>query len=180
MAETVVNGLGAYKSGSTEPWATAVIASVIRAKKPSIVIETGTFEGLGTLVLLEAMNTYAPERLSRLYTVEMDGSRLDAAWEKFTPYAGAVDIQGVRGDALLFLQTFGGQADVIFLDDDHTQGHVAEEIAAALKILRPGGVVFVHDVVGVFGLGEIVRGFGGVVLDLPRLHLSGGLGILTK
>lgn len=170
--------LAAYRSGSLEPWSADVLCAVLRAKRPSVVIETGTFMGLTTARLVEAALSFSAERECRVYTVEMDEARAQEAWTNLQ-HCGANLTLG-HGDAIRFLREFEGEADIIFLDDDHTAAHVREEIRLALKILRPGGVIFVHDVVGHFGLGNVVKEYGGVVLDLPRLHAAGGLGIICR
>ena len=170
--------LADYRSGSLEPWSVEILCSVVRAMRPSVVIETGTYLGLTTKKLIEAMDFFRGEKQCRIFTVEMDRDRASAAWETLL-HAGE-NCSLMVGDAIEFLATFKGQADIIFLDDDHTDKHVREEIRLALKILRPGGIIFVHDVVGPFELDKVVKEYGGVILELPRLHVAGGLGIITK
>ena len=179
-----------YRSGSTEPWTVELLAALVRAKRPHVLIETGTFEARTTVKLVEAMETYGLEHGSMLYTLECDPERFQAAqcrlgqlqFEMLSkPHSGMVGVTLLDGDALTFLRERpAGFADFIFVDDDHTQAHVEAELTECLRILRPGGIVCGHDVIGPFCLGELFTARGGIVLDLPRLHAAGGLGIISR
>ena len=75
--------------------------------------------------------------------------------------------------------------DFVFVDDNHSVDHVAKELDLlvcptnrANAIAAPGGIVCMHDVIGSFHLDEVCRRYHGYVLDLPRLHAGGGLGII--
>lgn len=175
----MTDDLGPYRDGSTEPWTANVVAALAAALRPSVIIETGTFKALTTIRLVDAVRTYRNEKDCRVYTVEVDPVRAVAAWDAIRG-SEPWNVIGVTGKAEEFLATFEGVADFIFLDDDHTAAHVREEIRLALKILRPGGIICVHDVVGHFGLGEVVKEYGGIVLDFPRMHIAGGLGVIVK
>ena len=50
-----------YRAGSLEPWTAEVLIAFVKAKKPHIVIETGTFEARTTVKLLAAMQGYVEE-----------------------------------------------------------------------------------------------------------------------
>ena len=98
--------------------------------------------------------------------------------EGMTFTTGNPYISGAR--ASMLKQGLNAKGDIfVFLDDDHDAAHVREEIRLAKKLLRPGGIICVHDVVGPFGLGDVVREAGGIVVDTPRFHAAGGLGIIT-
>jgi len=166
-------------AGSTEPWTVDVLCALVTALNPGIVVETGTFEAKTTRRLYEAMS--AQRRSSRLITVEMDPERFQSAdtWIR-TWQEGFVAVEIWQTDALNALRQFNDHAvDFVFLDDDHTAGHVAEELLEVKRILRPGGVCCVHDVIGPFGLDAVVRAAGGFNLPLERLHAAGGLGVLV-
>lgn len=172
-----------YRSGSTEPWTVGVLCALVRAKKPHVLIETGTFEGRTTLKLAEAIEANGTLHGALLFTVESDPVRMAEARQRLAEFQTQwnIGLMPVEADALAFLKQQGNEsADFIFLDDDHGAEHVYQEIGEALRILRPGGICCVHDVVGIFGLDKVVQSYGGIVLDLPRLHAAGGLGLLTK
>jgi len=169
-----------YRDGSTEPWVVDILCALVRAIKPTTIVETGTYKAMTTIKLIEAAESYQDEHDCRIYTIESDLERARAAETLLrTQDRGyATVVVGMAEQVLAGMDM--GVVDFIFLDDDHTAAHVREEIRLALKILRPGGIVCGHDVVGHFGLGDVFKEYGGVVLDLPRLHLAGGLGIVVK
>lgn len=175
----MVDPLADYRSGSTEPTTVEVICAMIRALQPGIVLETGTFEGCTTRRMLEAMASYADTRAARLYSVEYDAARMDAAQSLLADSRSAY-LTLVGGDAVQFIKEFPGTFDFAFIDDDHTASHVTQELSALLPKMNPGGVVCMHDVVGPFGLDKVCKSFGGVVLPFQRLHVAGGLGIVVK
>lgn len=168
--------LAPYRSGSAEPWVVDVLCSMIRALDATSVLETGTFEAKTTFCLSSAMSG------GLLTTLEMDHDRAEAAkacvdrW----PYRG-VGVQVIETEALAALSQFHDNSfDFIFVDDHHDAIHVAKEMREVLRILRPGGIACFHDVVGHFGLAQVVIAAGGIVLPFRRLHAAGGLGIVSK
>ena len=178
-------GLDLYRSGSTEPWTADVVAALAVAIHASVVVETGTYEARTTLTLWDALR--GQDRVSHLHTVDSDPARANSAHraikERIAQATGPNNcmVSCHTQDAVALLNELPeGQADLVFLDDDHTLGHVAVEVVAALRALRPRGLLCMHDVCGHSHLGELVRAFGGAVLDFPKLHASGGLGVIVK
>lgn len=175
--------LDAYRSGSAEPWTVDVLCALIRAKKPHVLIETGTFEGRTSIAMFHAMEAYASQHGALLWTLENDRERILRAFERIKPittdtYSG---VNLIECDALEWLRGRPDNfCDFVFLDDDHTAAHVGLELDECLRIVRPGGLICGHDVVGPFGLDIEFKKRGGVVLEFERLHAAGGLGLLTK
>lgn len=175
--------LAAYRDGSTEPWTADLIAALVRATKPANLVETGTFRGLTTKALLDAMSTYAGEHGSVIRTIDNDADRCRRAadWLGSLPFAQGVGYEILCGDALAFLRELPeGSIDFLFLDDTHEASHVHQEVVAGLRALRPRGLMVLHDVIGPYGLDTVVKQYSGVCLDLPRLHVAGGLGLIAK
>jgi predicted O-methyltransferase YrrM len=177
-----IDPLEVYKAGSCEPWTVEVLCALVRARMPHILIETGTFEGRTTLKLTEAMASYAQRHGSHLFTVECDKARADAfipqLRQTLMPAGAAAEL--VHAEALAFFQSITSpMLDFVFLDDDHDPGHVRHELDVVMPLMRPGGIVAMHDVVGPFGLDRVCKSFGGVVLEFERLHIAGGLGIIS-
>ena len=173
--------LDAYRTGSTEPWTVDILCAIIRAQQPKILIETGTFEGKTTRRIFEVLESF--EHGSSLFTIENDPERHAAVSkpEDWMTKHAMVAVHFGCGDALEFLASRPDDfADFIFLDDDHDASHVAKELREAKRILRPNGIIAVHDVIGPFNLKPVVEALGGVALDLQRLHAAGGLGLVTK
>lgn len=183
VSQPFADPLADFRSGSMEPWTVDVLCALVRAQRPHMLIETGTFEARTTRRLFEAMNSYGAMHGSSLFTIESDVGFATAAWETIAGFQTAYTVTAllVQADALAYLRSRPPEwADFIFLDDDHDQQHVYEELIEAKRVLCSGGICCIHDVVGPFKLDQVVRTHGGVVLDLPRLHVAGGLGIVTK
>lgn len=170
--DPLTDPLFAYRSGSTEPPTVDVICCMMRALEVYTVVETGTFEGLTTRVMART-NPQAT-----IYSIEGDEQRYLKARETL---ADLVNVELSYGDALEKLAGFMDESvDFVFLDDDHTAGHVAEEIVEAKRILKRGGVCVIHDVFGPFNLAPIVKLAGGICLPFVQMHIAGGLGIIVK
>lgn len=159
--------LSEYASGSTEPWTVSVLQALIRLRRPKRLLELGTFEGRTTI----AMSAVMP-RDATLCTVDIEDHWIDLQIDART--------QRYTQDALDFLDSScDGDHDFVFVDDDHTFAHVKEEVDLLMGgIVSSGGLIVLHDVIGPFGLDEIVRERGGFIIDLPLLHAAGGLGII--
>ena len=174
---------GTYLRGSTEPWVVDVLVALVAAHRPHFLLETGTFEATTTMRLLDAMSTYAHIHGSFLLTLESDPERAEAASAlmaiRQVPMMVGCEVR--QADALEVLRSLPPDSvDFCFIDDNHEIPHVAQEIPEVQRILQPGGIACFHDVVGPYWLGTLVRQAGGVALNFPRLHMAGGLGILTK
>lgn len=182
VQEPPVDVLAPYKSGSLEPWTCDVLCALVKAQKPHILVETGTFEGMTTRALFDAQNTYANYHGSLLTSIEFDEDRCRQVADGVNNWRGyqGVGVQILHGEALAFIQSLQeNSVDFAFVDDDHSASHVHREITSLLPKMRPGGLIAMHDVVGPFGLDAVCRAFGGVVLDFARLHTAGGLGLIT-
>lgn len=164
-----------YRSGSTEPWVVDILCALVGATKPKNLLETGTFLGKTT----EALWWAAPPN-SLLTSLEVDEARWTDVHAKLdAKLAPAVSFLNV--DAIEYLSSYDGpQFNFVFLDDDHERQHVAAELDLLhdRKLVAPGGLICVHDVVGPFGLGAVVAARHGFILELPRLHAAGSLGII--
>lgn len=152
--------LAEYASGSTEPWAVSVLCALARLGRPAKILELGTFEAKTTAKLAE---------IAAVTTVDVE-----KRWSSL-PH-GAVFCES---DAIHFLQSTGAIYDFVFVDDDHEAGHVRTEVELLLGgIVRGGGLIVLHDVIGPFGLDRIVYDHDGFIIELPLLHVAGGLGVI--
>ena len=169
--------LADWRRGSCEPWTVNVLTALIQAKKPRYLLETGTFEAMTT----ERLHFAAPEG-SHLISLEIDEKR----WKKTSQHCiEFVGVTVLHTGAITYLQSYTGPLfDFVFLDDDHDAEHVAAELdllynhATGRGLMRPNGLICVHDVFGPFGLGAVVVARHGFLLDLPKLHAAGGLGLI--
>ena len=144
-----------------------------------VVLETGCFIGTTTAWLALTLDQMGG---GTLIATDIDPSRCEITRKRIatlgisdnvcvvvTPF----DVERVIGDLTRTV-------DVVWIDDDHSRLHVESEINALWPKMKPGGLMLFHDVSsdGVCQLGPLVRRYGGIALDLPRLGPDGGLGFL--
>lgn len=173
--------LDAYKAGSTEPWTVDVVLALMKAKRPARTLELGTFEGLTTAQLALTARAWN----GHVTTVEYDPARVAIA-RAHCASLGLANITFVTADAISFLDgTPNGAFDFAFVDDDHDAMHVSRELErlwswtdTKSRKVSAGALICMHDVDGPFGLGGVCIAHRGYVLNLPRLHAAGGLGLI--
>lgn len=166
--------LDVYRSGSTEPWAVSTLLGLIYVTRPRDLLELGAFEGRTTLAIAEQIAGRA-----EITAIEHDADRVAEVMKRTHEYRDVVNV--LQSDAIKFLKACnegGVFFDFAFVDDDHTYAHVAEEVDLLKRIVRPGGLIVLHDVIGPFGLDQLVRHHGGRIIELPLLHAAGGLGLI--
>ena len=78
-----------------------------------------------------------------------------------------------------------GTIDFLFVDDDHGHDHVAKEVETFLPLVRSGGLLCFHDILGVHktDIWDVIEPYGAIPLvdTLHRPdHPFGGLGIIKK
>lgn len=140
--------------GGINPGDRRALYCLIRAINPQSVLEVGTHIGASTLYIARALKKNG--RQGRVTTVDiLDVNAADGPWKNvglpMTPreFAGKLDcaehIDFIASPSLEFMQASPKKFDFIFLDGDHGARTVYREIAAALKILSPGGVILLHD-----------------------------------
>jgi len=166
--------LDVYASGSTEPWAAQVVAALAWSINAGNVLELGAFEGRTTLTLAQRLD-------ANITAVEITSERATTTRKRLAEFTASPRIEVVEMDALKFLRRCISERrrfDFAFVDDDHTYAHVAEEVDLLKRVVRPGGLIVMHDVIGPFGLDALVRYHGGFIVELPLLHAAGGLGLV--
>lgn len=141
--------------GGINPGDRRALYSLIAGLKPQRVLEVGTHIGASTLYIARALKGHVSH--GRVTTVDIldvnDPAKgawravgLNHAPRDFANQLGCLDrIEFVAQPSLDYMKSAPEPFDFIFLDGDHTAPTVYREIAAALKILRPGGVILLHD-----------------------------------
>jgi predicted O-methyltransferase YrrM len=140
--------------GGINPGDRRALYCLIRALSPKSVLEVGTHIGASTLYIARALKSGG--RDGRVTTVDiLDVNASGGPWSTvglpMTPRACAARLDCAEyidfkaSPSLEFMQTTPQKFDFIFLDGDHGARTVYREVAAALKILNPGGVILLHD-----------------------------------
>ena len=128
-----------------------LIGIAISQLKALNIFEIGTFNGQTTKRMAECAG---PE--ANVYTLDLSPERLDALnidWfkgcnigEKFHHSAVASRIKQLYvGSTPFDFSPYFGKMDFVFVDAEHDYANVLSDTAAAMKIVRPGGVIFWHD-----------------------------------
>jgi predicted O-methyltransferase YrrM len=112
--------------------------AVIRLLKPELVVETGVDAGLGSAVLLRALERNTEEGVAgRLVSVDI------------RPHVGQLVDDPLRewwtletGDSVVFLEGFGpAQVGMFVQDSAHTHEHETSELEAVARLAVPGAVL---------------------------------------
>lgn len=106
--------------------------AIVRAMEPSVVVETGTEKGLGSLVLAEALRK---NRSGRLITIDMEPSSGLLIGDEY----GGI-IERVINDSLLAISKID-QIDIFIHDSDHSAEHEAQEFEIMRSRLTADGIV---------------------------------------
>ncbi len=172
--------IDSHQDGCTEPYIAETICALLKAKGGHpVVLETGGF--LGTTSAWLALTL---ERMGggQLTIAEMDADRVDAIQARLLQLSlPSITYKVAWGDVLGVIAGYPFLSiDLAFVDDDHSRLHVESEINALWPKMKKGGLILFHDVCsdGVCQLGPLVRKYGGIAIDLPRLGPDGGLGII--
>lgn len=141
--------------GGVNPGDRRAIYHLIHSLKPRRVLEIGTHVGASTIHIARALRAAVPG--ARLTTVDIAdvnhprtgawvGVGLDRAPRDMLAQLGCADLVAfVVSPSLAFMAGTEERFDFIFLDGDHSARAVYLETAAALRLLRPGGVILLHD-----------------------------------
>jgi predicted O-methyltransferase YrrM len=146
-------------AGGVNPGDRRAIYYLVRSLRPTRVLEVGTHIGASTVHLAGALRANAAEGgpTPDLTTVDIIDVN-DLAGRPWQHYGSTfspgemIERMGMTGkvcfvarSSLAFLAESGPNFDFIFLDGDHSAATVYRELPAALKRLRSGGLVLLHD-----------------------------------
>lgn len=170
----------AYESGCAEPWVSNLVTSLLIASNRRNVLETGGFTGQTSAWLALALARMGGGTLT---VSEIDPVRVYAVKARMHELGDAlndtVTWRVAEGDVLGFLPTLPDQSiGFAWIDDCHEKRHVWREIELLYPKMETDGIMCFHDVWGSCDLQEVVAGFGGYALNLPRFGPAGGVGLL--
>lgn len=173
---------GSTYNGNTELPVSMVLYALALANDAQIVAETGVNNAAGATLWL-VMASMA--NLGAYCGIDIQQDKCsDASAAIGQSFPDAV-YQVLCGDALTVLpERFKpGTIDLLFVDDNHTREHVAAEVEAFLPLMKPGGLMCFHDIIGVHehDVWDVIEPLGAIKLvgafHRPD-HKFGGLGVI--
>jgi predicted O-methyltransferase YrrM len=139
--------------GGVNPGDRRALYHLIAHFKPKRILEVGTHVGASTLHIAGALKRFVDGgALTTADIVDVNGPQ--GAWKSLgLPFSPSGFLSGLGlGEIVTFVNKPALEAlatdaryDLIFLDGDHRPQAVYCEIAAALKILNPNGLILLHD-----------------------------------
>lgn len=160
------------------PEEAATLYLLVRALRPGLVLETGTFKGYSTAEIARALHK---NQAGRLVTVDLDSNTGSAVPSELLPY-----ITFHRGQSsATFAAAFPREprVDLFFHDSLHTFMNTLGELIWFADHYAPGAIIACHDAkmdyLDDFGVGKAVRRFA-AQLDLQYrvLDTTCGLAVL--
>ena len=146
---------------------------IVRARKPRVVVETGTADGLGTAVVARALERNAAEgHAGRVHTLDINpdaGWLLAADQDQVSRHVGDITaiLQGVLRDGV----------DVFIHDSLKVYDHERFELESALSHARGALVMYTDDASATGALGDLSRERGfrfGTCRESPLHHFWPG------
>ena len=153
-----IRELGISDEAGMNPGDRRALYYLVQHLRPGRVLEIGTQAGASTVHLAAGLaDAYPGSAEPRLLTVDIKdvNDSEGAAWRAFRLRQSPRDamrrlgydylVRFQVGRSLEVLREPGESYDLIFLDGDHRLKTVVAEIPAALRRLRPGGFLLLHD-----------------------------------
>jgi predicted O-methyltransferase YrrM len=148
------------ESGGVNPGDRRAIYCLIRNLMPKSVLEIGTHIGASMLYIalaLKKLRAITPGTSYNLISVDIRdvNDTVSARWRKYGSKLSPIEMLKQTGsddlvsfvamDSLEFFQKCTQRYDLIFLDGSHSSATVYKEIPVALRVLRFGGYILLHD-----------------------------------
>lgn len=140
--------------GGINPGDRRALYYLITALKPQKVLEVGTHIGASTLYIACALKNIDSNAIVTTVDI-LDVNGEQAPWKKLglkmspRDFADRLDcldhINFKVSPAQKFMESTEEKFDFIFLDGDHSSQAVYQEVSGALKVLKPNGVILLHD-----------------------------------
>ena len=158
FSEPLFLPLGRVRPGSAPLGDLAVLAALVRKKKPRRIFEIGTFEGLSTVVFIKNSDANTFVHTLDLPHDKEGIERTARSYEAHSiagPYVSGhlIDTFGVRqqtetlfGDSALFdFVPYQNKIDLFFVDGAHTEDYVISDSRHGFECLAAGGWMIWHD-----------------------------------
>ncbi len=148
--------------------------AMVMLLRPVRVLETGTYWGYSTSMIAAGLRDLGQDGI----VTSIDPAESSHLWEGTALARHVRWICARSQDAAPTLK--GTTFDMLVLDSDHHYRTIMEELIAFEPLLKPGGVILMHDTLFFDGVGAAVRQlrenprFEVVTLDSPRTHGNPG------
>jgi len=142
------------------------------------IVEVGVFRGFTSEFLAAALD----RREGHLHLVDLNWKALDEASLRSSRYVNCrIEKHLGRSTDPSVVNAVPDNCDLIFLDADHSEEGVAEELAAWLPKLRNDGIIAIHDTIAFQGVCRAVTPFAGKFPTLTMATCRGsGLTMIRK
>jgi predicted O-methyltransferase YrrM len=127
-----------YDSMTAEVEVLDFLKTIVTTIKPELIVETGTFSGLSTLRIAEALKANG---FGRVITCEHDAKVFAAAKQRFDSSGLAQWIEA-RNESSLEMK-IDGRIDLLFCDSDTPIRE--QEVRRFLPQMNPNGLILMHD-----------------------------------
>ncbi|WP_145786967.1 class I SAM-dependent methyltransferase [Micromonospora sp. NBC_00330] len=151
--------------------------AIVRATRPTHVVETGVDKGLGSVVLASALLRNAQEgHPGRVTSLDINPEAGYLA--RVAPWSEVVDL--VIGDSIASIGALDRPVDLFLHDSDHSRAHEKREFDAVEPKLAPGAILLTDNVTSTNVLAEHAERTGRRFLayrESPANHWYPGDGI---
>jgi predicted O-methyltransferase YrrM len=182
--------------GATDPWSLELLGSVLRASRPRLVLELGTYIGFSSLVIGDVLAHNEP--VGELITVEPDESAHEIAKTLMSHLSNVSFVHGYSTDVEV-IRTLRdrGPFEIVYLDSSHAYAETLRELDLIFDapLLGDGGMLILHDAAkeaaqfDPSGEGGVRRAldewtskpsYQMVVFEKPLVDSVPGLGLVTR
>ncbi len=146
-------------TGGVNPGDRRALYYLVSHFRPGRMLEVGTHIGASTMHAASAISSYAGSGNNevRLTTVDIGdvNDPVSKPWLQYGTRYSPADlvnelglgkmVRFITSPSLQFMADCKERFDFIFLDGDHAAKTVYQEVAAALRLLNPMGVILLHD-----------------------------------
>lgn len=146
-------------TGGVNPGDRRALYYLVSHFRPGRMLEVGTHIGASTMHAASAISSYAGSGNNevRLTTVDIGdvNDPVSKPWLQYGTRYSPADlvnelglgkmVRFITSPSLQFMADCKERFDFIFLDGDHAAKTVYQEVAAALRLLNPRGVILLHD-----------------------------------
>ena len=151
------NFAGPRRGGTSSDFSGEALYLLVRAARPSVVVETGVLYGASSAHILAALEKNGG---GELHSIDLGCPPGEPSHDFLVPPALKSRWTYIRGsvrEELPPLLARLGKIDMFNHDSLHTYENMTWEYETAFKHLRPGGLLSSHDVLLVHSLGRLFR-----------------------